>query len=302
MQGRIFKIQRHALHDGPGIRTLVFFKGCPLRCLWCFNPESHAPGPQVMHQPAKCLGCGACLEACPRPGSLTGVPPKLRIEQGLCDGCGICAENCPAGALGLSGESLGLDQIMAEVLKDTVFYRRSGGGVTLSGGEVTMQAEFAAALLQECRSQGIHTAMETSGHCSWPDLQGILRHTDLLLYDLKAFTPSLHAELTGVDNRRILENAALAARSGASMIIRIPLIPGCNDAPEELRGIAGFIKERLPMVSEVHLLPYELIGVAKYERLGKPYSLEKAEPPGPEQIERAKGYFEDQGLQVRLKG
>jgi pyruvate formate lyase activating enzyme len=300
--GWIFKIQRHALHDGPGIRTLVFFKGCPLRCLWCFNPESHTGDPQVIHNAVKCLGCGTCLEVCPTPGAIEKQKDAIVIRQDLCNGCGICVDACPGGAMSLAGEAVDIGQVLHEVLKDKVFYERSGGGVTLSGGEVAMQPEFAAALLQNCQTRGIHTAVETSGHAPWPSLQKILQFTDLVLYDLKVMNPVKHRELTGCDNRLILSNAKKLARSGKAVIIRIPLIPGCNDSRQNLTQTVKFIRQELPGINEVHLLPYEMIGVAKYERLGRVYALDDLRPPGELEVDALKKLLDSQGFKVRIKG
>ncbi len=300
--GRVFKIQRHALHDGPGIRTLVFLKGCPLRCLWCFNPESHSTRPQAMHEPAKCLGCGACLEACPLPGAVEMNKSGVLLHHEICNGCGLCAQACPSGAMSVTGGSMSVDQVLSEVLKDRVFYERSGGGVTLSGGEVAMQPDFAGALLQSCRRQGIHTAVETSGYSPWPDLKKIIDFSDLVFFDLKAMDPLKHLELTGVDNGLVLENARSIARSGTPMIIRMPLIPGCNDSEQNIKATGAFVAGQLPGVSELHVLPYEMLGEAKYHKLGRDYALKNLMPPADEATRSVKEMLGSYGLRVQIKG
>ena len=300
--GLVFKIQRHALHDGPGIRTLVFLKGCPLRCLWCFNPESHSTRPQVMHDPAKCLGCGECGQACPRPDAIEFTNRGVALKRGVCDGCGLCVQACPSGAMTLWGEGMTVAQVMRQVLKDKVFYERSGGGVTLSGGEVAMQPDFAAAVLKSCQENAIHTAIETSGYAPWSSLNKIIQYCRLVLYDLKAMDPVKHLELTGVDNSLILQNARAIANLEVPMIIRVPLIPGCNDSSQNLKATAEFVANHLPGVSELHLLPYEMIGEIKYQRLGRDYALKSLMPPSDEATRQAEEILAPYGLKVQVKG
>ncbi len=301
--GIVYRFQRHALHDGPGIRTLVFLKGCPLRCLWCFSPESQRAKPEVIHHPEKCLGCEQCVEACPIiPGAIATTAGVKCIERSLCDGCGRCAAVCPTGGMEQIGEVLGADEVAALVERDRVFYDRSGGGVTLSGGEVTGQAHFACDILRRCQAAGIRTAIETCGYTSWENLQQLLVHTDLVLYDLKGMDAGKHLELTGVDNDVIRDNAKRVAHSGIPTIIRMPIVPGYTDASAELEKAARFISSQLPEIQSVHLLPYEMLGVAKYEALGREYSLTQVEAPTEDRMAEIKSVFDGFGLSVQVGG
>jgi pyruvate formate lyase activating enzyme len=300
--GIVFKFQRHSLHDGPGIRTLVFLKGCPLRCLWCFNPESQKIEPEIVHYTQKCIGCNLCVNACPIPTAIEDREGVKFINRESCDNCGQCAAACPAGGMVRIGRRMGVDAVMDTIAKDKVFYDKSGGGVTLSGGEATFQADFTGMILKRCRSSGIHTAIETCGYADWASLGRIVATTDLVLYDLKIMDAKKHRRYTGVGNKIILENAKKIARSNTPMIIRIPVIPGFNDSRENLSETAAFIRDELKPVRDVHLLPYEFIGVAKYEKLSRPYALGDVIPPSPTRIEDIKKVFKEFDLDPRIGG
>lgn len=302
IQGLVFKIQRHCLHDGPGIRTLLFLKGCPLQCAWCFNPESQSTRPEVMHFPDKCLGCLECRSVCPRPGAIVVTEQGVTIDRTVCDGCGLCAEACPGGAMSLFGRPMTVAEALEVVLRDRVFYDRSGGGLTLSGGETAGQPDFAAAILERCREEGISTAVETSGLASWPDLRRLVDQADLILYDLKLIDPAEHRRWTGADNDLILANAEKVAASARKMIIRVPLITGVNDSPANLSATAEFVTRRLSNVTEIHLLPYELFGEAKYDRLDRPYRLAGLERPDEETVQACRDLVAGYGLTVRVGG
>ena len=302
LKGVVFKFQRHSLHDGPGIRTLVFFKGCPLRCRWCFNPESQEKRAEVIHYPERCIGCNLCLKACPIEGAIQDRAGKKSIDRHRCDNCGRCAEACLTGGMTKMGLLLDADEVVDVVRKDRVFYDRSGGGVTLSGGEVTYQSEFACEILSRCKALGIHTAFETCGYTSWDHLERLLNHTDLVLYDLKVMDEEKHLAFTGVHIAVILENARRMARSETPMVIRIPVIPGYTDARSDLEHTAEFIRSELRTIEGVHLLPYETVGVAKYERLGREYTLEEVEPPSDGYLAAVKKIFEGCGLRVQVRG
>jgi len=261
VKGVIFNIERYSIHDGPGIRTLVFMKGCPLRCLWCANPESQKRLPEVGFAEKNCIKCGRCLELCPV-GAITESRKGREINREVCTSCGKCAEVCPTGALILWGREMTVKEVMEEVQKDIPFYLTSGGGVTISGGEPMMQSEFVGILLEECHRNGLHTAIETSGYANWESFERVLRHLNLVFYDLKQMDPVKHKEFTGVSNKLILENAKKIDSKGISMIIRIPIIPGYTDSEENIREIAKFTKE-LKTVREVNLLPYHRLGESK---------------------------------------
>jgi pyruvate formate lyase activating enzyme len=266
--GIIFNLQRYSIHDGPGIRTTVFLKGCGLKCMWCQNPESQHLRPEVFLNRSKCGACGVCVEACPR-GANSIVDGGCAIDRKKCDGCGACAQACPNGARTIMGRWATVEEVMSEVVRDKRFYTTSGGGVTLSGGEPTHQHQFAAGLLKACKAQGFHTAIETCGDVSWPVLEGLLNHLDLVLFDIKHLDAEKHRSGTGKPNGTILDNARKVARC-KPMRVRVPVIPGFNDTAEDLKAITRFAREELGGV-EVDLLPYNRMGESKYEFLGRDY-------------------------------
>ena len=272
--GTILRIQRMSTEDGPGIRSTVFFKGCPLTCVWCHNPESVSPRLQIYWEKTRCIGCRSCIEACTK-GALAAKQTGIVIDRVKCDSCGTCSQACPSTAMGIYGEAWAPDDLMAEVLKDEVYFRKSGGGVTLSGGEPTMQPLFAKELLSAFKQRGLHTALDTCGQCSWETLEALLPYTDLVLYDFKEINPDKHRVFTGVSNVRILENLVLLGRFmeehslPGELWIRTPLIPDCTATPENLRGIGMFIKENLgPSVSRWELCTFNNLCIHKYEGLG----------------------------------
>ncbi len=297
MTGLVFDLQRFSLHDGHGIRTLVFMKGCPLACAWCGNPESQKAGPEIMVFQEKCLGCGACLEACPNGQLLRGTFPRA---PALCRGCGRCAQVCWAEARRLVGRLVSVDELLAEIASDRVFYEQGGGGVTVGGGEPTQQAAFVSELLACCRRQGLHTALETCGFTAWRNLERVLRHVDQLLFDLKHLDPARHRELTGVDNACILENARRAAGRVGEMVIRLPLVPGCNDDPDNLHALGRFVRDRLAGVRRVELLPYHRTGESKSVRLFRDYPLAGLPSLAPQAAEQARSIIASYGLEADI--
>lgn len=293
--GRVFSIERYAVHDGDGIRTIVYLKGCPLRCLWCANPEGQEERSQLFFFPERCIGCGRCVDLCPKGGALRNVGGGIEHHPSHCRGCGLCVEVCSAGARHLFGQSMSVEEVLVEVLKDSAFYRKSGGGITVSGGEPTMQPDFVASLLSECRRRGLHTALETCGYTSWTKLEAIAEHLDLALYDLKHMDSEEHRRLTGVPNDLILENLLQLSARGLSIVVRVPVIPGHNDSPDNLEALATFV-EQLPSVRGVNLLPYHNYGSGKYARCGREYLLADLALPARARMEALAGIFTARGI------
>jgi len=263
----VFDVKRFALHDGPGIRTTVFLKGCPLSCAWCHNPESQRSEPEVMFWSDRCVGCGDCVSSCPR-DAISLRDGQARTDRDACDGCGACVSACPQGARAIAGEVWTLKRLLEEIEKDVLFYDQSGGGVTLSGGEPLAQVDFAASLLAACRARRIHTAVDTCGHGDWKDLFRFVPATDLFLYDVKHVDEGRHRELTGVSNEGILENLRRLSDEGARLWIRYPVIPGLNDAREDVVAL-GKIVAGLNSVEAVCVLPFHRGGERKLDRLGR---------------------------------
>lgn len=253
MDGMIFDIQRCSFVDGPGIRTTVFFKGCNLRCLWCHNPESQSSGPQLMFHREKCVHCGNCETVCPH-------------RNEVCAACGACAAVCPMEARELCGRRISAEEVMETICRDRLFYETSGGGVTFSGGECMLQMDFLETLLSMCRSAGIRTAVDTAGAVPWERFERILGLTDVFLYDLKCVTAEKHRLGTGMDNGEILENLRKLSEYGASVIIRVPLIPGFNDDSEEITQMREFLHTIRYM--DLNVLPYHRLGVSKADAIG----------------------------------
>ena len=302
VQGVIFNIQHYSIHDGPGIRTTVFIKGCPLRCLWCQNPESQLLQPEVFFNQEKCVGCGQCVVVCPC-GAIEIQEGKARTNRERCKGRGKCAEVCPYEARSLMGRHVTAGEVFHEVAKDEVFYESSGGGVTLSGGEPLAQPEFAAAILRLCKKAGLHTAVDTCGYAAWETVKEVLQYADLVLFDFKHMEPAKHQEYTGVPNRLILENAKRIYRElRRSMWARIPVVPGYNSTKENIRATAEFISRELGSRVKVHLLPYHKMGEVKYKRLEREDGVLHIEPLEEEKMEELKKIVESFGLETVIGG
>ncbi len=296
-RGLVFSIQRYSTEDGPGIRTTVFLKGCPLRCLWCHNPEGQEFSPQIAFNDSRCIGCKGCVAACPQ-GAINFTADGSRTDRKKCRSCGKCAEACPTGARELIGKYMTAEEVFSEVERDTLFYRSSGGGVTVGGGEPTMQPEFLVEFLGKCQAQGIHTALDTSGYVKWQELEEILKHVDLVLYDLKQIDPARHAEYTGVSPELILENARRISGKGIPMFVRVPVIPGYTDGEDNIRGILQFARN-LESVTKIDLLPFHRLGEPKYKKLGRNYVFEGTQPPADEHMQKLKRLVASFGLQAK---
>lgn len=282
--GRVFDIQRFSVHDGPGIRTTVFLKGCPLRCLWCHNPEGISPEPELMFFEYKCLGCGTCVRACPV-GAIVfpSFAGKPKLDREKCSGCGKCAEACPSGAWRLVGQTIGVEELLGILERDCLLYERSGGGVTFSGGEPLFQPEFLLAALEECKKRGIHTALDTSGFAPTAVLTKLASLIDLFLYDLKPMDEEEHRRYTGVSNRLIHENLKTLVKLGRPVIVRIPLIPGITDTERNIALLKAFLRELGRGIQNVEFLPYHDVA-EKYQRLGKNYGMPELPRPSAERL------------------
>ena len=294
-KGTIFDIQHYAVHDGPGIRTLVFLKGCPLACVWCANPESRRPGREVRRIPARCRACGRCVRACPG-GAIGVVEGRPRLERRRCRSCGAfaCAAACPERALIVAGEEWALDDLMARVAKDADFYRNSGGGVTFSGGEPFAQPDFLLAALGECRRLGIRSAVETCGQAAPAAILAAESLIDLFLFDVKAVDPVLHRAWTGADNGTILANLRLlAGRAPDKIVLRVPVVPGLTAVADNIAAIAALAAEL--RVARVELCAYHPLGRSKYGELGLPEPPDPP-PPLPSDLARITGVFEAHGI------
>ncbi len=303
MTGVVWDIRKYSLHDGPGIRTTVFLKGCPLACRWCCNPESQDGRPELTWFREKCLSCGTCVTVCIRDAVIVDRSGHRRIDPARCDLCGECAMRCAAAAMVLVGRTMTVDEVLREVAQDAIFYSRSGGGLTLSGGEPLAQPVFAADVLRRYKSDyvGVHTSVETCGEAAWEDVALLAPHVDVFLYDIKHMDAFEHRRLTGAGNERILENAARLAASGASLVVRLPLLPEWNDNAVNLRRTAEFARSVL-RVDRVDLLPYHRLGEPKYSRIGRRYHLPAARAASEADVAAARDVLERCGMRVQVGG
>jgi pyruvate formate lyase activating enzyme len=296
--GLVFNIQRYSIHDGPGIRTTVFLKGCPLDCWWCHNPESQAPEAEVVVIEGRCVQCGECRVVCPREGPSKPVAPEPPLR---CMRCGACVEACPTGARQMIGRRMTVAEVMAEVVKDRIFYEESGGGVTFSGGEPLVQSKFLAALLDACRAEKIHTAVDTCGFAPKEDLLAVAPRVDLFLYDLKSMDEAGHTQYTGASNVSILDNLQALGQVHRNIWIRVPIIPGVNDSADQLDAIARRAAST-PGVQQVNVLPYHEAGAYKSSRVGAPCRMENVVPPSSEHMEDVAAKFRGFGFNVKVGG
>jgi len=300
-KGVIFNIKKYSLHDGPGIRTTVFFKGCPLSCWWCHNPEGIKPEPELVYRRSRCIECGTCISVCPESAIFMAAEGGIRIDSESCTSCGTCAQSCPTRALEMMGRSISVKELMKEIRKDIPFFDDSGGGVTFSGGEPLAQHEFLRDMLIACGNEGIHRAVDTTGFAPLKVIREIEPLTDLFLYDLKVMDPEKHLRYTGVDNHLILSNLRFLSGTGAKIAIRIPVIPEVNDDLENMAATADLLRT-LEGSFEVNLLPYHDFGKSKYTNLKSDYKLKETVPPGKEKMLEIQNVFCRHGLNVQIGG
>jgi pyruvate formate lyase activating enzyme len=298
--GIVFDIARYSIHDGPGIRTAVFLKGCPLRCWWCHNPEGISAAPEPSRREGRCVRCGVCVETCPEGAILwnDGAPQTSLL---LCTRCAECVKACCAEAREIVGREMTVGQVVAEVLRDLPFYDESGGGVTFSGGEPLMQPEFLVALLDACGERGIHRVVDTCGHARAEVVERIAGRAELFLFDLKQMDPDLHRRYTGVGNDLILGNLGILVESGANVRVRLPLVPGVNDSLENVTGLGAFLKA-LGSAIDVDILPYHDVMIGKYRRLGRAFQLDGLARPSAEHVAVRAQILAGFGLHVTIRG
>lgn len=296
-KGLVFNIQRFSIHDGPGIRTTVFMKGCPLSCPWCSNPESQDPFPNLLVRDLKCTGCGACVESCPRGAITVSGDAGRRIDWSKCNQCLACVAACIYGSLNICGRYMEVREVMDEIMADADFYRNSGGGMTVSGGEALIQAEFVAALMQACKEHGIHTTLDTTGFSPWEKLIEVLEYTDLVLFDIKHLDPLKHREATGVGNQLILKNL-LAISKEKRLWLRMPVIPGYNDSCDNVLAVANL--GRSLRAEKLSLLPYHEGGKSKCSQIGKIFAFPEGRVPSDELMSRLQDLAKRDGFTVSI--
>jgi len=298
MEGIVFDIQRFSIHDGPGIRTIVFLKGCPLSCRWCSNPESQSLKPVIMYQKMNCIHCGRCIAACKK-GAIS-INNKGFINRDICTACGECVNVCPASALTIKGRKMTVEQVVKELKKDAIYYRKSGGGITLSGGEPLVQSDFSQEIFKACKAQGWHTAIETTGYATPETIEKVFPYIDLALMDIKNINSDIHKEYTGISNEIILENVKQVSKI-TKMVVRVPVIPNFNSSEQSILETCKFVKT-LNNVDTVHLLPYHTYGENKYDLLGRDYLMKESKSVNSDEIENLKKIVESQGIKCIIGG
>lgn len=298
MEGVIFDIQRYSISDGPGIRTTVFFKGCPLKCIWCANPESHNSHPQLFYFDSLCVRCYRCIEVCSTGASTITANGSIHVNRKVCKACGQCTKVCHTEARTISGKTMNIEEVLEIVKKDSLFYRNSGGGITASGGEPTYQPDFLQEFFKRCQENWFHTCLDTCGYVQWDVFESILEYTDLVLFDIKHMDQVKHRELTGVNSDLILKNATKIVQKGKPIIMRLPLIPGYNNSKENVKAVGEFMNQL--GLRRVDILPYHQLGKRKYESLGKKYILRDVKSYKEEQVDLIIRELESYDLDVSI--
>lgn len=294
-EGIIFNIQRYSIHDGPGIRTTIFLKGCPLRCKWCSNPESINPIPEIFLRDERCDQCGKCLEVC-IPQAISLGENSIEIDRTKCDLCLKCEEICPTRVINCTGKKVSVNEVVLEAMQDEIFYNNSGGGITISGGEPLFQPKFTLKLLKQFKERAIHTTIDTTGFASWEDFNQVLNYTDLVLFDIKHLNSQIHLKFTGVKNELILRNLENVLKKNVKIWIRVPVIPDFNDSSEYMEELAMFLKDK--SVDKVSLLPYHEWGKHKYKFLGRVYPMQNVQFIDEKLIQDFKQTIESYDLKV----
>lgn len=299
MNALVCEIEHYAIHDGPGIRTVVFLKGCPLRCLWCSNPETQRKENELYYNIPSCINCGTCIKVC-KENALNLYDKSIIVDRDKCTGCGLCVDVCPTSSLKLVATTLNVNDVFEEVMKDSLFYNQSGGGVTVSGGEALMNVDFVLELFKLMKENYVHTALETTGFGDTDKLKTLSLYTDLFLFDLKHVDNYMHKALTGVDNSLILKNLRLLRSLNKEVIMRIPLITNLNDSIENIQASINIAKEN--NIREIHLLPYHTLGLDKYRRLQKNYNLDHIDKPLPDYLNKLKTLIEESKIKCIIGG
>ncbi|SHJ57809.1 pyruvate formate lyase activating enzyme [Dethiosulfatibacter aminovorans DSM 17477] len=303
MKGRILNIQKFSIHDGPGIRTTLFMKGCPLECRWCHNPESIGYERDIMIDIEKCSSCGSCARLCAYDALKMVEVPEGKVlvkDKNLCIGCGKCEVYCINEAISIVGRDMEVEDVIGELLKDRLFYEESGGGVTISGGEPLVQADFTAKILKKLKEEGIHTAVDTCGQVPFENFEKVMEYTDLFLYDLKIGDERKHLEYTGASNKRIIGNLKRLSEAGAEITARMIMVDGVNTEDEDIEKAIGILVET--DISKINILPYHNISNHKYRKLGKSYNEEGMTVPSGKRMEEIKEMLEEKGYEVAIGG
>ncbi|MGB9586225.1 MAG: glycyl-radical enzyme activating protein [Anaerolineales bacterium] len=300
LSGIVFDIRKYSIHDGPGIRTAVFLKGCPLSCWWCHNPEGQSTKIEIIKRENRCIHCGECLSIC-KDGAISQIGDQILLDRTKCTLCGQCIDECYAEALELVGKRMSVSEVINEIVADLPFYEQSNGGVTFSGGEPLLQPLFLRGLLIAAHQLGIHTAVDTCGYARWNIIDSLRHEVDLFLYDIKVLDDQLHHKYTGVSNRLIVENLRRLSELGSKIIVRFPVIPGINDDEAHVRQLANLVKS-LEHIQEIDILPYHSSAINKYNSLGLHYSLEGLNSPLEAQLQEIAEILEAAGLSVKIGG